>query len=178
MILQNCAKTVTSNWQGQMHRVNTKRILPYSQGDLLSLACDVANYPKFLPWVKAVRIWNKLDKSFDAELMIGYKNFRIPFSTHVMIDNENHTIHTQNIEDKKGGFLGFKSPIKSLDCVWSFQEQNNQTQINILINLEFRDMIIGALVGANLDRATQKLIDNFTQEANKRFGENKLLHST
>ncbi len=160
-----------------MYRVNTKRTLPYSQGELLSLASDVANYPKFLPWVKAVRIWNQLDKSFDAELMIGYKNFRIPFSTHVSIDSANHTIHTQNIEDKKGGFLGFKSPIKNLDCVWSFHTQNVETQINITINLDFRDLIIGALVGANLERATQKLIDNFTHEANKRFGSSKSLHS-
>ena len=84
MILPNYVKTVTSNWQGQMHRVNCKRELPYSQEDLLSLASDVANYPKFLPWVKAVRIWNKKSDSFDAELMIGYKNFRIPVSyTHL-----------------------------------------------------------------------------------------------
>lgn len=177
MILPNYVKTVTSNWQGQMHRVNCKSELPYSQEDLLSLASDVANYPKFLPWVKAVRIWNKKSDSFDAELMIGYKNFRIPFSTHVTIDAEKHTIQTKNIDDKKTGFLGFKSPIKSLDCIWSFNQNSNSTDINILINLEFRDLIIGTLVGANLDRATQKLIDNFTQEANKRFGK-KLLHST
>lgn len=163
-----------------MYRVNTSKTLPFRVDDLHALAADVANYPKFLPWVKAARIWDKSEDGlyFCAELMIGYKNFRIPFSTNVTIDNARKTIKTKNIESKKTGFLGLKSPIKHLDCIWSFEENGDKTNINIQISLEFRDGLIGAIVGANLDRATNKLIDKFTEEAFKRFGINQSLQST
>jgi coenzyme Q-binding protein COQ10 len=154
-----------------LHKVSANRVLPYSIKQLLSLAADVSNYSQFLPWVKAVRIWNKStdNKEFDAELMIGYKNFRVPFSTHVIIDDVNNMIKTKNIDDKKGGFLGLKSPIRNLDCVWSFQEIDGNSQISVDISIDFRDFIIGSLVGANLDIVTNKLISQFVLEADKRF---------
>lgn len=154
-----------------MYRINLSRQIPYKADILLEMAGDVENYPKFIPYIKAVRIWNMAqDKtSFCAELMIGYKNFRVPFSTKVIIDKENHKITTQNIESQKSGFLNLKAPIKYLSCIWEFEENDELTNITIKIDLEFSDIILGALVGSNLDKATTYLINAFENEANRRF---------
>lgn len=155
-----------------MPKISLSRDIPYDCLSLLDLAGDVENYPKFIPYIKAVRIWNKNSDAsgFCAELMIGYKNFRVPFSTKVSIDKTNKTIITNNIESNKTGFLKLKSPIKYLKCIWSFNEIENATNVKINIDLEFSDFILGSLVGANLEKATNYLINAFETEAHKRFG--------
>lgn len=154
-----------------MHKVNISREIAYAPVNLLELASDVANYPKFIPLIKAVRIWDKNQSGdeFCAELLIGYKNFRIPFSTKVEINHENFTIKTKNIESKNKGFFSFKNPIKFLECEWRFEELNNGSNANVKIDLEFQDLILGSIVGANLDRATNYLINAFEKEAINRF---------
>lgn len=145
--------------------------VPFSMEEMVSLVKDVPNYDKFLPWVKAVRLWNIApdNSSFDAQLMIGYKAFRAPFSTNVIIDEANNAIKTSLIDNPKKSFGFFLRPMKSLDCSWKFEPNGGHCKINLKIVFEFSEPILAGLLANNLDRATKKLMQAFMEEAKKRF---------
>ena len=138
---------------------------------MLALVADVANYEKFLPWVKAVKIWNNetSQTSFDAELLIGYRNFRAPFATSVIIDRESSSIKTSLLKHKSKIRNLFAQPMRELICKWEFMDLKNGSLIDLRIDYQFNDRILAALLSNNLEKAIQKLIEAFTSEAKRRY---------
>lgn len=138
---------------------------------MLDLVADVPNYGNFLPWVKAVKVWNfdNLPNSFDAELLIGYRNFRAPFSTGVIIDKTGQKILTQLLKPKSKIRALFSQPMRALDCQWVFRPNGDGCTIDLKIEYEFNDKIFSALLSNNIEKASQKLIEAFTNEAKRRY---------
>ena len=150
--------------------IKVNRIVNHSAAEMLSLVGDVPNYGKFIPWVKAVRIWDSSPDgdSFSAELMIGYKSLRIPFSTRVEIDKDAQVIHTSLINVKRG-FSLLPNPLKRLECYWRFSDVEGGCNIDLKIDFDFGDPFLATLITSNTNRATSKLIEIFTNEADNRF---------
>ncbi len=149
---------------------NTSKIIGFSTKQLLDLVGDVKNYDRFLPWCKAVKIYTGTEENFDAELLIGYKNFRVPFSSNVQIDAINNIIKTRLIKNRSKGFGLFTNVAKHLNCIWAFKPiDENTSEINILIDYEFADPILGALLNANINKASKRLIEAFETEAKNRY---------
>jgi coenzyme Q-binding protein COQ10 len=137
--------------------------MPFAPNDLLALVGDVANYPKFLPWIKATRITAAQERAegqyFVGEAVIGYKAFRAQFSTHVEIDKTARTVSTSLI----------KGPFKSLACVWAFRDSPSGTLVDLTLDFEFSEPFLAQLLAANMDKAVGKLIKAFTAEAERRY---------
>lgn len=155
----------------KVRKIELKEIVPYETAQLMQLVGDVAHYPDFLPWVKAAKIWDhdEANENFSAQLLIGYKAFRATFSTRVTSDKIQQTVRTQLIENSKsiGGL--FSKPLKSLDCNWVFAACEGGTEIHLVIELEFADIMLAKLVGDNLHKASERIMYAFTEEAKKRF---------
>lgn len=136
---------------------------------MLDLVRDVANYNEFLPWVKAVKIWNidAFQHEFDAELLIGYRNFRAPFATNVKVNTQDNLISTSLLKPKSKGIFG--SPMRELECQWKFIPNENGCMIDLNIDYQFNDKILAALLSNNIEKASQKLIEAFTNEAKRRY---------
>ena len=50
-----------------------RRIIKHSPDNLYNLVADVKKYPEFLPWCLGARVKNTTLKSFEADLIIGFK---------------------------------------------------------------------------------------------------------
>ncbi|KAF0185340.1 MAG: cyclase/dehydrase [Hyphomonadaceae bacterium] len=171
-ILKNCGKIACQRKNDMnLRKIEIKEIVAFSLNQLMELVGDVANYPDFLPWVKAAKIWDMDEdkSSFSAQLLIGYKAFRATFSTKVTIDTQNQTVRTHLIEDGKSARGIFSRPLKSLDCKWAFSPNENGTEIHLVIELEFADMMLAKLVGNNLHKASARIMNAFIEEAKKRY---------
>ena len=54
-----------------------KRFLPYTPEKLYNLVSDVEKYPEFLPWCIALRICRREVTTINADMVIGFKVFRL-----------------------------------------------------------------------------------------------------
>lgn len=150
--------------------IEITRQTPYKSEELISLIGDVPNYGVFIPWVKAVKIWDKeSDKRFKAELLVGFKAFRIPFSTQVDINSETKTVRTDLVSKPSKGLFDLSNQLKSLTCVWNLIDTENGCNIQLRIDFDFKDAILRALANANLERAKNRLVEIFIKEADRRF---------
>jgi len=155
----------------KLRKIELTETVRFNADQMLKLVADVASYPEFLPWVKAVKIWNAEENpnEFSAQLLIGYKAFRATFSTDVIIDPDFGTVQTHLISNSKQSVGIFSKPLKALTCKWEFRPHSNGTEIGLSIELEFADAMLAQLAGNNLQAASTKIMYAFTEEAKKRF---------
>jgi coenzyme Q-binding protein COQ10 len=133
--------------------------------DLLALVADVKGYPAFIPWIKAMRVWNVRQGGggrdlFDAEAVIGYKMLSERFSTAVACDRTARTVTTRLL----------RGPFRSLENRWSFAPADPGTSVTFAIDYEFSNPVLAALLQNNFDRFVGKIIKVFLAEADRRYG--------
>jgi coenzyme Q-binding protein COQ10 len=137
--------------------------MPFAPDDLLALVSDVAAYPKFLPWIKAARIYGEKPmpngRYFVGEAIVGFKAFRTQFSTHVDVNKTERCVATRLI----------KGPFKTLGCVWLFRPSPSGTLVDLTLDFEFSEPFLANLLASNMDKQVAKLIKAFTAEAEKRY---------
>jgi coenzyme Q-binding protein COQ10 len=162
----------------------TVKLVPFSPQDMHALVADVASYPRFLPWVKAARLWDHQAEGtiahFKGELLVGFKTFRAPFATTVASDPVAMTIETRLI----------RGPFRTLTCQWEFSGKNDAepeksewrdvaqkrhadldtaSQIRVVIDYEFSDPLLRLLLSSNINKAVERLVGAFTTEAERRY---------
>jgi coenzyme Q-binding protein COQ10 len=147
-----------------LNRFETVKLVGFDPESMHALVGDVATYPRFLPWVKAARLWDHTtleagQTHFKAEVLVGFKAFRAPFATTVDSDPNAFTIHTHLI----------RGPFKQLECRWSFTGAPGACLVAVQIDYQFSDRLLQALLGANIDKAVAKLVAAFTAEAERRY---------
>jgi hypothetical protein len=88
-----------------------------------ALVADVPAYPRFLPWVKAARVWGrKTDPDgvdghvhFNGELVVGFQAFRGQFATTVEVVPGPRQIRTRLL----------RGPFRQLACIWAFRDSDS-----------------------------------------------------
>jgi coenzyme Q-binding protein COQ10 len=146
-----------------LNRFETVKLVPFSPQDMHGLVADVASYPRFLPWVKAARLWDHQTlgpvSHFKGELLVGFKTFRAPFATSVASDASALTIETRLI----------RGPFRTLTCQWEFSGIENACQVRVVIDYEFSDPVLRLLLSSNVNKAVERLVGAFTAEAERRY---------
>ncbi|MEM6603852.1 MAG: type II toxin-antitoxin system RatA family toxin [Pseudomonadota bacterium] len=125
-------------------------------------------YPEFLPWCAGARLKSsetdaKGREVFIADLIIAYKGFSESFTTEVTCDP---TIKKIDIKYLKG-------PFKKLSSYWRFDDvkgDESKSEIEFMINFEFKSMIFSKIVSVFFEEAMRKMISAFE----KRFVEIQL----
>lgn len=147
-----------------MHRHAVTRVLPYAPEQLFSLVGDVEAYPRFVPWITGMRTWNaRVDgslSSIDAEAQVGFSFLREKFATRVRRDAERLTVDVNLLY----------GPFKRLSNQWRFSPNGSGTTVEFSIEFAFKSRMLDALLAANLDRATDKLIACFEARARELHG--------
>lgn len=138
---------------------------PHAAEKLLALVADVKGYPAFVPWIKAMRVWNVRQGAhgrdlFDAEAVIGYKMLTERFSTAVTCDRIARTVTTRLL----------RGPFRALENRWTFQPAGPGTAVTFEIDYEFSNPVLAALLQNNFDRFVGKIIEVFLAEADRRYG--------
>ena len=82
-------------------RHEERRIIKHTPSDLYNLVADVKKYPEFLPWCLGARIKNTTLKSFEADLLIGFKIYKEVYSSKIILDKKNgKLVRSTNIKTK------------------------------------------------------------------------------
>lgn len=140
------------------------RVLPYAPEQLFELVGDVENYPKFVPWITAMRTWNgRVDgavSTVDAEAQVGFSFLREKFATRVRRDREALSIDVSLLY----------GPFKRLSNGWRFVPEGDATRVEFVIDFAFKAALLDAMLAANIDKAANKLIACFEDRAKQIYG--------
>ncbi|MFC7050735.1 type II toxin-antitoxin system RatA family toxin [Emcibacter nanhaiensis] len=142
-----------------MPRFEDRRDLPYRAEQMYDLVADVGSYQDFLPWCQGVRVYNRNDKDFYADLIIGFKMFRERFTSQVHLEDD-------SIEVKY-----IKGPLKYLVNRWEFTARDDGgCHIDFLVDFEFKNRLFEKMVGALFSEAVSHMIQAFEKRAHELYG--------
>jgi coenzyme Q-binding protein COQ10 len=140
------------------HRID--RRLPFAAQDVFSLVAKVEDYPDFIPWIQALRTWNRRQSDtevvgFDAEAKIGIAFIRERFSTRVVA---NPGLGTVTVSLLSG-------PFRHLEGQWKVTSEADGCLIAFEIDFQFKNMLLQKFLDVNLDMAISRLIRCFEDRA-------------
>jgi coenzyme Q-binding protein COQ10 len=120
---------------------------------------DVERYPKFLPWVVALRVLSREHVKgrgvITAEMAVGYGALREKYTSRVILDPASRTI---DVTQTSG-------PFKILENHWHFTPAGSNCRVEFSIAYEFKSRLLNAVVGAAFGKAYVKMADAFEARA-------------
>ncbi len=136
------------------------RILPYSPDLLLQLVGDVEQYPKFVPWVTGMRVWNRRERepgvtTLDAEAAVAFTFLREKFATRVRKD-----AHAKVVEVNL-----LYGPFRRLWNRWRFEPHPDGCEVSFEIEFEFKVPMLDRILASNFDTAAARLMKCFEDRA-------------
>jgi len=138
-----------------MPRHQETRQLPYTPEQMFDLVADVASYPKFLPWVTAVRVRANSEAEMVADVIVGFKGLRETFSSRVEKQRPGH-IRVDYLE----------GPLKHLNNDWKFSpDGKGGTLVEFCVDFAFKNRVFEMLAGQVFDRAVRKMVSAFEGRA-------------
>lgn len=148
-----------------MHRHRVTKVLPYKPDQLFQLVGDVDAYPDFVPWIVAMRTWNKRQvadgvDALDAEAKVGFSFLKERFSTRVRRDRNARQVDVTLIS----------GPFKALRNRWRFFDDPAGTRVEFEIDFAFKSRILDALLSANFEHAVDRLMGCFEARAKTLYG--------
>ncbi len=142
-----------------MPRHHEQRVLPYSVDAVYDLVADVAQYPKFLPWVTGVRIRSDSDDVTVADMIVGFSALRERFTSRV-VKVRPRTIHVDYLD----------GPLKYLRNEWIFDAVPGGCAVDFTVEFAFRNRVFEAIAGQVFDQALRKMINAFERRAAVLYG--------
>ena len=143
-----------------MPGIRETRRLPYSCEQMFDLVADVANYPKFLPWVVATRVRSDSDTEMTADMLVGFKAIREKFTSRVIKERPEHL-----------KVFYVDGPLKDLDNDWRFVcLPDGGCEIEFSVEFTFRNIVFERLAGQYFDRAFRKMVEAFERRADELYG--------
>ncbi|ATN34302.1 ubiquinone-binding protein [Rhizobium sp. ACO-34A] len=145
-----------------MPEFETRRTVRHSATQMFNLVADVERYPEFLPLCEALAIRSRRERDgkelLIADMTVGYKAIRETFTTQVLLVPGDRVIDVKYIE----------GPFRYLDNRWRFEERaDGGCDVNFFISYEFKNRILGAVMGSMFDRAFRMFTDAFEARADK-----------
>jgi len=149
-----------------MPQFETRRPVRHSPEQMFNLVADVEKYPEFLPLCEGLSIRSRKERDTKtllvADMTVGYKAFRETFTTQVLLKPEEHAIDVKYLD----------GPFKYLDNRWRFEPTDNGgCSVYFFIDYEFKNRLLGALMGSMFDRAFRMFAEAFEARADRIYAE-------
>ena len=143
-----------------MPKFETKRVVPHSPEQMFDLVADVERYPQFLPLCEALAVRSRKERDgkelLVADMTVGYKAIRETFTTQVLLNAAAREIDVKYID----------GPFRYLDNRWRFEPTaEGGCTVVFFIDYEFKNRILGALMGSMFDRAFRMFAEAFEKRA-------------
>jgi len=142
---------------------NERVVVPFLPEQMFDLVIAVRDYPKFIPWVEALRVLT--DKMKDgqgeitADMRVGYSMFRETFRSHVIADREAGTIHVDYV----------RGPLKDLANHWRFEPHDKGCVVDFRLEFAFKNRLMQAAASKFVDFGFKRLSGAFIDEAHRRY---------
>ena len=135
------------------------RIVPYSADLMYRVVADVEQYPKFLPWVVALRVLSREREAERevvlAEMAVGYGALREKYTSRVVLDPGERTI---DVAQTTG-------PFRQLENHWRFAPDGTGSRADFSIAYEFKNRLLNAIAGAAFGKVYIAMADAFVARA-------------
>ena len=143
-----------------MKHYKTKRNLSYSDSKIFDLICDIERYSDFLPWCKKASIYNKVDNEFYSDITVGFNLINETFTSKVFIKRPKEVVSEAT-----------SGPFKKMINKWNIKPiTDNSCEVSLIIEYEFKSIVLKKLIGVFFDQATKKMISAFEQRAKYLYG--------
>lgn len=129
---------------------------------MYALVADVERYPEFISLCESLRIRDRRSRDsmevLVADMTVGYKSIRETFTSQVHLDPSDNRIRASYLD----------GPFKHLDNRWHFTDSpDGGCDVHFYIEYEFKNRILGALMGTMFDRAFRKFSSDFEERADQ-----------
>lgn len=136
------------------------RTVPHSPEAMFDLVADVEKYPLFLPFCEDLKVLRRSDgeggeATIVAVMTVGYKAIRESFTSKVTLDPARRRILVEYVD----------GPFKFLENRWTFLEDPAGCKVDFWISYEFKNRMLGLLVGALFDKAFRRFVTAFEERA-------------
>ena len=126
---------------------------------MFRVVSDVEQYPKFLPWVVALRVLTRehvKDRDvLTAEMAVGYGALREKYTSRVILDPAARTI---DVAQTSG-------PFRQLENCWRFTPEGSGCRVDFSIAYEFKNRLLNAVAGGAFGKVYVKMADAFEARA-------------
>ena len=149
-----------------MPSFDTTRRVRHTAAQMFDLVSDVEAYPQFLPLCTALRVLTRTREGeqevFVAEMQVGFKAIRETFKTRVACDRPTQHILVEYID----------GPFRYLKNSWAFRDtaDGHGAHVDFHIEYEFKNRMLGLLMGSMFDQAFRRFADAFEKRADKVYG--------
>ena len=145
-----------------MPQFETRRPVPHSPVQMFDLVADIERYPEFLPLCEALKIRSRKERDGKvlllADMTIGYKAIRETFTTQVLLNKAELAIDVKYID----------GPFRYLDNRWRFEPAGEGAcGVHFFIDYEFKNRLLGSIMGAMFERAFRMFAEAFEARAAK-----------
>ena len=132
---------------------------------MFDLVADVERYPEFVPLCESLNVRSRRDKGdrtmLVADMTVGYRAIRETFTSQVILNPQALEIDVSYVD----------GPFRYLSNVWRFEDCGDGCcDVHFHIDYEFRNRMLGALMGAMFDRAFRKFSQAFEARADAVHG--------
>lgn len=132
---------------------------------MFDLVADIERYPEFLPLCEALTVRDRRERDgktlLVADMTVGYKAIRETFTSQVLLKPDDLAIDVKYID----------GPFRYLDNRWTFSAMPNGAKVHFFIEYEFRNRLLGGLMGSMFDRAFRMFAEAFEQRADQIYGQ-------
>lgn len=137
--------------------------VPFRPGQMFDLAMDVRSYPRFIPWVEALRVLTDEDdgviRHLSADMVVRYSVFRESFRSQVTADCQAHTIDVRYVQ----------GPLKNLTNHWRFEPHPEGCMVDFRLTFAFRNRLMQAAANRFVEHGFKRLAGAFIKEAHRRY---------
>lgn len=139
--------------------------MPHTPEQMFALVADVEAYPQFLPLCEALTVRQRRERDgitlLVADMTVGYKAIRETFVSQVVLKPAESRIDVKYLE----------GPFRYLDNRWEFRPApEGGTDVVFFIDYEFKNRILGALMGSMFERAFRMFAEAFEKRAASVYG--------
>ncbi|HVW56437.1 MAG TPA: type II toxin-antitoxin system RatA family toxin [Rhizobiaceae bacterium] len=148
-----------------MPKFETTRHVAHSPERMFALVADIEKYPQFLPMCEALSVRTRKERDgvtvLIADMSVGYKAIRETFTSQVVLKPDENVIDVRYLD----------GPFRYLQNKWNFLPANDGgCEVHFFIEYEFKNRILGAMMGAMFDRAFRMFSGAFEKRANEIYG--------
>ncbi|NKN37748.1 type II toxin-antitoxin system RatA family toxin [Agrobacterium sp. a22-2] len=149
-----------------MPQFETRRPVKHSPERMYDLVADIERYPQFLPLCEALVVRSRKERDgkvlMVADMTVGYKAIRETFTTQVLLNAAERAIDVKYID----------GPFRYLENRWRFEPAGEGgCSVHFFIDYEFKNRLLGALMGSMFDRAFRMFSEAFEARADKIYSE-------
>ncbi|MET3590027.1 coenzyme Q-binding protein COQ10 [Bartonella silvatica] len=152
-----------------MPTFTTHRQVAHSASEMFDLVSDIECYPEFLPMCEALIVRSRKECKdkilLIADMTVGYKLIQETFTTQVFLQPKKNLIEVQYID----------GPFKYLENRWAFYDLEKAKackacNVEFFIDYEFKNKMLGLVMGSMFDIAFHKFTDAFEERAHQIYG--------